>query len=212
MPRIVLIRLTASAPASAAAAAIGTMSVTFGVSLAMIGSGQACANAPHELAHGFGVDAEVEPVADVRARDVQLDRREARLRAQHLGHGDELVLVFPGDVGDHRRAHRAQVRKMVGDEVLDAVVIQADRVEQSRGRLGGTRGWVSRTRLEGHRLRDHATQPLDTNERVPSRGRNRSSRCDQHRVLERDTPQRQLQVDHARAIRVAIVFITQAKL
>ena len=41
MPRIVLIRLTASAPPSAAAAAIGTMSVTFGVSLAMIGSGQA---------------------------------------------------------------------------------------------------------------------------------------------------------------------------
>ena len=41
MPWMVLIRLTASAPASAAAAAIGTMSVTFGVSLAMIGSGQA---------------------------------------------------------------------------------------------------------------------------------------------------------------------------
>ncbi len=39
MPRRVLIRLTASAPASAAAAAIGTTSVTFGVSLAMTGSG-----------------------------------------------------------------------------------------------------------------------------------------------------------------------------
>ncbi len=49
-------------------------------------------------------------MADVRAGDVQLDRRQARLGAQHLGHRDELIFVLAGDVRDHRRAHRAEVR------------------------------------------------------------------------------------------------------
>ena len=139
-----MIRLTASAPASAAAAAIGTTSVTFGVSLAMIGSGQARQDPPDQPADGRGVDSQVEPVADVRAGDVQLDRRQARLDAEHLGHRHELVLVLAGDVGDHRRAHRAQVRQVVLDEVLDAVVVQADRVEQARRGLDRPRGRVAR--------------------------------------------------------------------
>ena len=79
-------------------------------------------------------------MADVRAGDVQLDRRQARLRAQHLGHRDELVFVLAGDVGDHRRAHRAEIRQMMLDEMRDAVVVQADRVEQARGGLDRAQG------------------------------------------------------------------------
>ena len=103
MPLSVLIRLTASAPASAAAAAIGTRSVTLGVSLAMTGSGQAARTLP-PASHGRGTDSQVESVAHIWTGDIEFDRGQTGLIAEHLRHGDELVFVFAGDVGDHRRA------------------------------------------------------------------------------------------------------------
>ena len=51
------------------------------------------------------------------------------------------------------RAERGQVRQMVLDEGLDAVVVQADRVEHARGRLDRPRRRIARPRLLGDRLR-----------------------------------------------------------
>ena len=114
---------------------MATMSVTFGVSLAIIGSGPASRTAADDPLDGRGVDPEVEAVAHVRARDVQLDRRQPRLLAEHRGHRDELVLVLARDVGDHRRADGPEVGQVVATEVVDPVVVEADRVEQAGGGL-----------------------------------------------------------------------------
>ena len=57
------------------------MSVTLGVSLAITGTRADRTDATDEPADGIGVDAQVEAVADVRARDVQLDRVEAGVAA-----------------------------------------------------------------------------------------------------------------------------------
>ena len=68
---MVLIRLTASAPASAAAAAMGTMSCTFGVNLAMIGKGQAPTDPSDQPAHRAGIDSQVQAMAHVGTGDVE---------------------------------------------------------------------------------------------------------------------------------------------
>ena len=155
----------------------------------MIGSGQADADPPHQSADRAGIDTQVEPMADVRAGDVQLDRRQARLDAEHLGHRHELVLVLAGDVGDHRRAHRAEIRQVMLDEMRDAVVIQPDRVEEARGGLDRPWGRVARSRAERHRLGDHPAQPLEPDERRHLADVAERPRRHQHRVRQRQPPQ-----------------------
>ena len=174
MPRNVLIRLTASAPPSAAARAIGHDVGDVGGQLGDHRHRADGADATDEPADGVGVDAQVEAVADVRARDVQLDRVEAGVAADELRHRDELVLVLARDVGDHGGPDRAEVGEVVGPEVVDAVVVEADRVEQARGRLDGARGRVARPRPCRHRLGDHAAEPLQAARTPPSRGRIRT--------------------------------------
>src|SRR5262249_5958572 len=53
---------------------------------------------------------------------------------------------------------RAQIGQVVGDEVLDAVVVQPDGVEHARGRLDGARRGVAGARLAGDGLGDDAAQ------------------------------------------------------
>src|SRR5271157_5218346 len=104
IPLMVLIRLTASAPASAAAAAMGTMSLTFGVSLAMIGKGQALFTRRTSRPTAPASTPRSRPWLTLGQEDVELDGRQTGVLPEQLRHRDELVLVFAGDVGDDRRA------------------------------------------------------------------------------------------------------------
>ena len=147
MPSEVLTSDTASAPPSAAALAIGTTSVTFGVSLAMSGSGQASRHAADDPPRHRRVGGEVDAAGDVGARQVQLDARPARPSRQLRGHRDELVLGLAGDVDDDGGRQRTQVRQVMVEEVVDAVVVQADGVEHAARRLDGARRRVAGARL-----------------------------------------------------------------
>ena len=79
---------------------------------------------------------------------------------------------------------RAEIRQVVLAKVGDAVVIQADRVEQARGRLDRARGRIARAGVERHRLGDHAAQPLEADKPLHLADVAERPRRDQHRVLE----------------------------
>ncbi len=138
-------------------------------------------------------------MADVRARKVELDRRQARLTGQHLGHRHELVLVLAGDIGDHRRADRAKIGHVVLAKMSDSIVIQPDRVEQARSGLDGARSRIAGARLERDGLGDHAPQPLEADHPLHLTDVPERPRCDQHRILETQPSQRYLEVNHSRA-------------
>ena len=53
---------------------------------------------------------------------------------------------FAGDIGDDRGRQRAQIRQVVRDEMVDAVVIQADGVEHPGRRLDGARRRIADAR------------------------------------------------------------------
>ena len=91
-------------------------------------------------------------LVDVGARDVELDRRAARLggeAARDLG-------VFPDgaapDVADRRDAERVQERQALAGESLDAGPLQSDRVEDAAADLRDARLRVARARVEPHAL------------------------------------------------------------
>ena len=69
-------------------------------------------------------------------------------------------------------------------KVGDAVVVQADRVEQARGGLDRPRGRVPRAGPERHRLGDHPAQPLQADEAGHLADVAERPRRHQHRVLE----------------------------
>src|SRR5262249_42590199 len=142
------------------------------------------------------IDGEVGAAGDVRTRQVQLQRRQARLAGQHGGHVDELVLVLAGDVGDDGGRQRAQVGQVGGGEGVDAVVVEADGVEHAGRRLDGARRRVADARLARHRLGHDAAEAGEVDRaghlaRVAERARRHQDRVAQGQATEADG-----QVDH----------------
>ena len=74
---------------------------------------------------------------------------------------DELVVRPAGDADDDRHAEPSQVRHVMLDERLDAVVVQADRIEHAGGRFDRSPGRVAGPRLAGDRLWDDCAQTLE---------------------------------------------------
>ena len=137
MPTNVLTSETASAPPSAAACAIGTMSVTFGVSLAISGSGQTSRHGAHDPARSrpdrwrspmppatLGHERFSSSAPHSRSRPTKLRR--------HLGNSSA---VLPAMLPMIAVGKRAQIRQVVVEEMIDAVVVEADGVEHAARRL-----------------------------------------------------------------------------
>ena len=66
--------------------------------------------------------------------------------------------------------------------------------------VSAVRGVGLPARLEGHGLRDHAPQPLEPNEGRHFADIAKCSRSDEHGILEDNTTQRHVQVDHTPAL------------
>ena len=80
------------------------------------------------------------------------------------GHSHELVVRAAGDADDDRHAERRQVRQMVRDERLDAVVVQADRVEHAGGGFDRSPRRVAGARLLRDRLGQDAAEPAEVDQ------------------------------------------------
>ena len=147
MPSTVFTSVTASAPASAAAAAISGRSATFGLSLAHRGRPAAAVAATAAAGRASASGRTCAGGLEVRAAQVDLhghDRR--RGRRQHLGRGGELVDGATPDRGHDARPVATSGGQLVGQPVLDAGALQADGVQHPRGRRVQARRRVARPR------------------------------------------------------------------
>ena len=137
------------------------MGETFGVSLAMIGNEQAARHFADDLGSLLGVGAEVDAPGDVRARDVQLERRDVREVVEPGRHFDEFRRRLAGDVDDDRRSELQQLRKMFGDKGFQTVVVEADGIQEARRGFDGARRRVADAGPRGDRLGDDAAQAAE---------------------------------------------------
>jgi hypothetical protein len=142
------------------------------------------AHPPHHAPRQFRVGGEINAARDVGARQVQLQSRQSVRPPDHRGHLDELVLVLTRDVGNHRGRQRTQVGQVVGQEVLDAVVVQADGVEHARRRFDGPRRRVAGPRPARDRLGDDAAEPGEIDDAGHLPGVTERPRRDQDGVRE----------------------------
>ena len=158
MPTKVFTSDTASAPASAAAAAMGTMFVTFGVSLAISGRGQTARTPATTRRVTSGSVAKSTPPETFGQERFNSSAARPGFFADLLRHRHEFMLRLAGDVGDDGGRQRAQIRQMVSDEMIDAVVVETDGVEHARRRFDRARRRVADAWLCRHRLGNDAAQ------------------------------------------------------
>ena len=163
--RNVLTSDTASAPASSAARANDATSVTFGVSFGMIGSARDLADGADDVVRADQAAAELDAAfLDVRARDVQLDGRDAfgvRQDPRHLG---VLVERRAADVDDDRRAARAQLGQLFVDEAAHADALQADGVQHAGRRFDDARRRMAFALVEEQALDGDAAERRQVDE------------------------------------------------
>ena len=132
----------------------------------------------------IGIGAEVDSARDIRARDVQFQRRNARLPVQLGRHLHELVVGAARNADDDGSSNRAQIRQVVGDERIDAVVVQSDGIQHSTGRFHGPPRRIAGTRLLGHRFGKNSAQSAQVDQvlhlpRIPERARRNEDRVRQ---------------------------------
>ena len=152
--RSVLINETASAPPASAAAAIAAGSATLGVSFTISGfslRGRICSS---RATISAGCSPTMRP-------DLTLGQETlSSIAATSLREPTRSTSVAkPSLLGAMTETHRGteqarQLRQVVDEKALEALVRQADRVDHSRRRLVQTRRRVAGPRLWGDRLRD----------------------------------------------------------
>ena len=221
MPRTVLIRVTASAPAPCAASAMGTRLATLGLSLAHSGRPQAC-EAAHRLGGGLGELGEhLATVVEVGARQVDLDRHHlGRGIGQGLGRRGVVVDRPPPDAGHHRCAGGEQRRQLVVEPGGHPGALQADRVQHAALRLVHPRRRVAgpglgRQRLHHHRSQRRQVQVASELVTVPGRPRRRHDRIGKARPTRPRSPGSQLRASNWSALadaRPAVVLLEAADL
>ena len=133
MPTNVLTSESMSAPASRAARADSTRSGAFGESFTMSGRCVAARTfATSARVSGGELPKSIPPCRtfghEMFSSTAAMPSASSSARTTR----DVVLLEVAPDVGDHRRAERAQLRQLLGDERLDADVLEPDRVEHAR--------------------------------------------------------------------------------
>ena len=154
IPRRVLMRLTASAPCCSAAAATSAGDAQLGVSLTINGFseiGRTTSSSAGELAR---VGAHDQPGLDVRARDVELDRRDLVALGEGGDEAGDVLARGAHDVDDQRHGQLGELRQVLLEVAVEALVGQPDRVDHAAGQLPQPRRRVALARLERDGLGD----------------------------------------------------------
>ena len=97
----------------------------------------------HGLAHRR-IGAEIDSAADIGTGDIQFQGIHAGQAIEPGRHVDELLLALARDADDDLRAQPGQIGQQMGDERLDAVVIQADGIEHAAAGFVGPRRRIAR--------------------------------------------------------------------
>ena len=159
------------------------MLVTFGVSLAMIGVGRCCAAIGHESLAHRRVGAEIDAARDVGAGNVELDRRDAgQVRSSRAVICTNSSCERPAMLTMIGTPSDAEVRQVMRDERLDAVVVEADRVEHAGGGLDRSPRRVAGARFLRDRFRQNAAEAADIDEAFHLAGIAERARGDEDRI------------------------------
>ena len=162
MPDSVLIAVSASAPASAMARAIGRMSATFGDSLTSSGRSVARRTAAVTSAAAPASMANWRPPAPTFGHEM-LSSIAGDTRNPVEPPRDLHVVVdrLARDVDDDRRLPGRPRLGVLLDDRVDARVLEPDRVEHAARRLGHARRRVADARLERRALAADPAEPVD---------------------------------------------------
>ena len=198
MPRQVLISEMASAPPAAAALAIVGMLVTFGVSLAMIGVAVARRQSATSRSHiAASVPKSTPPDTFGHEMLSSIAAMPARPSSRRVMR-DEFVVRPAGDADDDRHAQAGQVRQMMRDERLDAVVVEADRVEHAGGGLDRSPRRVAGPRLLRDRLRQNAAEAAEVDQAFHLAGVAERARRDEDRIRQPQPAELDREIDCSR--------------
>ena len=136
MPRSVLMSETASAPCASAAAATSAGDVQFGVSFTISGLRGERAHARRAArAVSPGSAPMTMPVFDVRAGDVELERGDLVALGERRHELGDLLAGEAHDVDDQRHRQLGELRQVVLEVAVEALVRQPDRVDHAAGQL-----------------------------------------------------------------------------
>ena len=109
------------------------MSVTFGVSLAMIGSPHAARTPATTRSHIAGSVPKSTPPETFGQEMFSSSAATPGRPSSRAAIATNSSQIVPGNADDDRHAQAGQVRQVMLDEGLDAVVVEADRVEHAGG-------------------------------------------------------------------------------
>ena len=183
IPRSVLISETASAPCCSAAAATSAGDAQLGVSLTISGFARHWAHGVEQCRELDRVGAEHQPGLDVRAGDVELERGDLVALADGSNQVRDLVGRVAHHVDDQRDRQLGELRQVLREELLEALVGQPDRVQQAGRELVQARRRVALARRErdglGHERGEREALEQRVTERTPGGDRvERAGRVD----------------------------------
>src|SRR5262245_65009998 len=93
---------------------------------------------------------------------------------------------------------------MMGNEVVDAIVIQSDGIEHARGGFEGSRRRIADAGLARHRLRNDAAELGEIHDACHLARIAKCAGRDENRVLETETAECDGEVEHTNAAHAAL--------
>ena len=174
IPRRVLISETASAPCSSAARATAAGEAVLGVSLTISGLPVHGRTASSSAASSPGSAPNISPVLTLGQETLSSSAVTSSRSATRLDEPPQLLVGPAHDVDDQRHGQLGQLRQVVGEEAVEALVGQPDRVQQPAGQLVQARRRVALARRE----RDGLGHERGEREALQQRVAERASRGD----------------------------------
>ena len=116
--------------------------------------GRARAHGVEQRRRLAGVGAHQQPGPDVRARDVELDRAHLGARGDRRDQLPDIGMARAHDVDDQRHRERRELGQVLGQEALEPLVGQPDRVDHPGAQLPQPGRRVALPRGERDRLGD----------------------------------------------------------